>query len=234
MATPTDWKAEEERWRNGINVQTATDKDLTDFTLFKLWEYNDFKAIDNGLWTLFQDDFKVFSVDIFLRVHAQHLQSIYAFLRRGGVYMHTKQKRTTYAQLLFKLIQEEHQYSWTQENLDEVYIELNEIGFQSNKMNNTLKHSLNYKVSQDPTVRITLFQLQPASVQTTTLRPQTAPLPQQLSSVQTARLPLSRRAPVGPLPHTTSPQRLPDVQTASLPLSGEAPVGPSPIPSQPQ
>ena len=31
----------------------ATDKDLTDFILFKLWEYNDFEAMDDGLWTLF-------------------------------------------------------------------------------------------------------------------------------------------------------------------------------------
>ena len=73
MATPTDWKAEAERWKNRINVQTATDKELTDFILFKLLEYNEYKAMDDGLWSLFQDDFEVFSVDTFLRVHTQHL-----------------------------------------------------------------------------------------------------------------------------------------------------------------
>ena len=129
MATPTDWKAEAKRWRYGIDVQTATDKDFTDFTLFKLWEYNEYKSMDNGLWSFFQDDFEAFSVDIFLKVHAQHLRSIYTFLRRGGVYVRTKQKRTTYAQLLFELIQEERQYSWTQENLEEVYNKLNGTGF---------------------------------------------------------------------------------------------------------
>ena len=36
MTIPIDWKAEEERWRNGINIQTATDKDLIDFILYKL------------------------------------------------------------------------------------------------------------------------------------------------------------------------------------------------------
>jgi hypothetical protein len=50
MTTPTtDWKAEEKRWKNGINVQTVTNEDLTDFILFKLWEYNNYKAMDNGL-----------------------------------------------------------------------------------------------------------------------------------------------------------------------------------------
>ena len=49
MTTSTDWKAEEKRWRNGIDVQTVTNKDFTDFILFKLWEYNNCKAINNGL-----------------------------------------------------------------------------------------------------------------------------------------------------------------------------------------
>ena len=230
MATPTDWKAEEERWRNGINVQTATDKDLTDFTLFKLWEYNDFKAMDDGLWTLFQDDFEMFSVDTFLRVHAQHLQSMYTFLRRGGVYVRTKQKRTTYAQLLFELIQEERQYSWTQENLDEVYIELNGNGFQSNKMNNALKHGLNYKVSQDPMVRTTPFQPQPLSVRTTTLplsgEAPVRPSPYIRSYSQPIPLPTT---PVGTSLYTTSPQRPSSIEIASLPLSRRALVGSLPF-----
>ena len=51
-------------------------------------------------------------------------------------------------------------------------------------MNNTLKRGLNYKVSQDPTVRTTLFQpQQPLSIQTTT--------------------PLPRGTPIGPLPNAT-------------------------------
>ena len=49
MTTPTDWKAEEKQWRNGIDIQTATDEDLTDFIQFKLWEYNKHKAMDDGL-----------------------------------------------------------------------------------------------------------------------------------------------------------------------------------------
>ena len=81
MATPIDWKTEAKRWRNGINVQTATDEDLTDFTLFKLWEYNAYKAMDDRLWSFFQNDFKVFSVNTFSRVYRQHLYRIYAFLR---------------------------------------------------------------------------------------------------------------------------------------------------------
>ena len=46
----------------------TTEKDLTDFTLYKLWEYNKYKLIDNDLWSFFQDNFKTFSVNIFLKV----------------------------------------------------------------------------------------------------------------------------------------------------------------------
>ncbi len=49
----------------------------------------------------------------------------------------------TYAQLLFKITQEEHQHSWSQENLNKVYAKLDKNGFQSDKINNTVKHSLN-------------------------------------------------------------------------------------------
>ena len=47
----------------------ATDEDLTDFTLFKLWEYNNYKAIDNKFQSSFRDDFGIFSINIFLRVY---------------------------------------------------------------------------------------------------------------------------------------------------------------------
>ena len=50
----------------------ATDKDLTDFTLFKPWEYNKYELIDNGLQAFFKDDFEVFSVNIFLKVPVQY------------------------------------------------------------------------------------------------------------------------------------------------------------------
>ena len=50
-----------------------TSKDLTDFILFKLWEYNNYKAIDNRLWSSFQDDFKTFNINIFSKVNAQYL-----------------------------------------------------------------------------------------------------------------------------------------------------------------
>ena len=75
-----------------------------DFILFKLWEYNKYKLMDNRLWSFFQDDFEVFSVDMFLRVYTQYFQNMYTFLQQGGVYVRIKEKYTTYAQLLFEIV----------------------------------------------------------------------------------------------------------------------------------
>ena len=41
------------QWKNGINIKMVIDKDLTDFILYKLWEYNKYKLIDNRLWFFF-------------------------------------------------------------------------------------------------------------------------------------------------------------------------------------
>jgi hypothetical protein len=146
MTSTTDWKAEEERWRHGIDVEAATDKDISDFTLYKLWEYKEYKTMDIGLWSFFQDDFGKFDANMFSKIHAQRLRNMYNFLRRGGVYVRTKDKRVTYAQLLSELTQEEQQHIWTQEELDEVYAELDGNEFQSNKLNNAIKRGLHYKI----------------------------------------------------------------------------------------
>src|ERR1700693_2889015 len=108
---------------------------------------------------------------------------MYNFLRRGGVYIRPKDKRVTYAQLLFELTREEQQHVWTQEELDEVYADLDGNEFKSNRMNNAIKRGLNYKVTQDPTVRTIPFQSQqqPSNVQN--------PTPLSQPSVQSRLLP---------------------------------------------
>ena len=96
MTTPTDQKAEEKQWRNRIDIQIVTNKELTDFTLFKLQEYNNYKAIDNRLQSFFQNDFKAFNIDILLKVYIKHLWNMYTFLQQGGVYIYIKEKHIIY------------------------------------------------------------------------------------------------------------------------------------------
>src|SRR6201999_1156056 len=90
MTSPTNWKEEAKRWKHRVDILTATDQDLTDYICFKLWEYSEHKAMDDVIWSFFQDDFEHFHVNTFSRIHAKHLRSMYTFLRRGGVYVRTK------------------------------------------------------------------------------------------------------------------------------------------------
>ena len=148
-SSATDWKAKEQKWENGIDPATATNKDLTDYLLFKLWQYKDNELMDVALWSIFGDDFVKFDPGIFLKINALHLRKMYDFLRKGGVYVQTKKGRATYAQLLYDVLQEKEQYTWTQKELDEVYNELalTEATFSSIKLNNALKRGLDYKYS---------------------------------------------------------------------------------------
>jgi hypothetical protein len=121
---------------------------------------------------------------------------MYNFLRQGGVYIHAKDKRATYAQLLFELTQEEQQHVWTQEELDEVYTKLNGDEFQSNKINNTIKRGLHYKIPtpySQSSIQSELPPLgtqpsQPASTQTTTI-PHHSITPAQTPPTITAQTP---------------------------------------------
>ena len=68
----------------------ATNKNLTDFTQFKLWEYNKYKSINNGLWSFFLDNFEVFSINILLKVYiilsCDKEEYIYIYIYNGETY----------------------------------------------------------------------------------------------------------------------------------------------------
>ncbi len=219
MTSDTDWKAEMERWRHGINVETATDEDIADFTIYKLWEYKEYETMDIALWSFFQDDFGKFDVNTFSRIHAQRLKSMYNFLRRGGVYVRPKDKRVTYAQLLFELTQEEQQHVWTQEELDEVYTDLDGNEFKSNRMNNAIKRGLNYKVTQDPTVRTIPFQSQQQQLSNVQ-----NPTPLSQPSVQSRLLPFE----------TLRSQSAATLQLSSTPQQSTAPAQTPQMSTMPQ
>jgi hypothetical protein len=64
-STPKNWSEEAERWKNRIDIQTATDNNVTDYIQFKIWEYNNDNSVDSALWDFFQEDFEKFVMDIF-------------------------------------------------------------------------------------------------------------------------------------------------------------------------
>jgi hypothetical protein len=91
-----DWTVQGNQWKNGIDLATATNQDLEDFTQYKLWEYERDNLVDTQLWTDFADDFETFTIDIFLKIPMPTLQDIFNYLQQGRVYIQTKDKHTKY------------------------------------------------------------------------------------------------------------------------------------------
>jgi hypothetical protein len=131
----TDWEEEEERWSNGIDLTTTASKeDLTSFITYKLWEYERDKIKDNYLWSSFTNDFEYFKIDNFALAGALITRELHGFLRQRGVYVAYKEKRTTYAQLLFDAVQEEKEHKWTEEEIETVQEQFHDEGLKSSRL----------------------------------------------------------------------------------------------------
>jgi hypothetical protein len=50
---PKNWSKEAEQWKNKINIQTATNNNITDYIQFKIWQYNNNNSINSALWDFF-------------------------------------------------------------------------------------------------------------------------------------------------------------------------------------
>jgi hypothetical protein len=175
----------------------------------KIQEYEVDNEMDVGLWSLYQEDFESFDTDKFKRVSTKQLKELYHLLRQRGVYAYPKEKRYTYAHLLASVVQEEEFHTWTQEEVDEVYIETNG-DVKSNRLKIYTKHGVGYKPSNDPRVRSgtgpvqpTIQPVQPAQPAIQPVRQSAGPPPQ-----QPIQPPVYPQQPQQPLPQMTVQQPL--------------------------
>ena len=81
----------------------------------------------------------------------RQLRELYYLLHKRGVYVYPKERHYTYTQLLAGVVQEEEFYTWTQEEVDEVYNNTNrDVRFNCLKI--YTKHSVGYKSLNNPLV----------------------------------------------------------------------------------
>jgi hypothetical protein len=62
---------------------------------------------------MFTQDFEHFTLDNLGSINIATTKRMYMLLRQNGVYIEPKNKRPSYAQLLFNMIQEEQEHKWT-------------------------------------------------------------------------------------------------------------------------
>jgi hypothetical protein len=122
QAQVQDWGAKVLKWKYGIDVTTATDKDILDYMQTKLYDYMSNRVSDDDLWELFQDDFKDFTTDMFTR-NQRETQRLQTCLRCGGVFVASNTKSITIAQKLIDVVNEEEQHKWTETNMKEAELD---------------------------------------------------------------------------------------------------------------
>ncbi|KAI1004023.1 hypothetical protein K3495_g4187 [Podosphaera aphanis] len=97
-----DWRTEEQKLENRINLSIASPADLTSYTRFKTYYYENEDVMDSNLWDLFQDYFKDFTISKFSQIKLRALQVLRDCLRSRGVFISKNTKRKTIAQTLFE------------------------------------------------------------------------------------------------------------------------------------
>ncbi|RKF74206.1 hypothetical protein GcM1_240023 [Golovinomyces cichoracearum] len=107
-------------WDSEINPNTANPTELADYVTFKVKILNEEDVSDSNLWELFQNNFENFTVSTFSQVKLRTQQVLRDCLRSRGVHISKNNKRKTIAQTLFECLQEEDQYEWTNENIDDI------------------------------------------------------------------------------------------------------------------
>ncbi|RKF80578.1 hypothetical protein GcM3_044019 [Golovinomyces cichoracearum] len=115
-----DLKIVETTWDDRIDLRKASSTDITNYTASKVNFYGKQNVSDSNLWELFQDDFGDFTARTFSQVKLRTQQVLRYCLRSRCVFIFKNSKRKTISQTLSDCLQEEEQYEWTDQNLDDI------------------------------------------------------------------------------------------------------------------
>ena len=99
-----NWKERIAKYGYGIDLETATNNDLTVYIETKMHLYARHNLTDYLLWIVFQEDFKDFTPKLFKRVQSSTKIGIRSYLVKRGVYITTYSRRVTISERLFEVI----------------------------------------------------------------------------------------------------------------------------------
>jgi hypothetical protein len=75
---------------------------------------------DDSLWDVYKDDFKTFNEEAFTKANRRFVAELRASLRCGGVFVAQPDKKTTVAQTMINVINEEEQHEWTPQDIKDL------------------------------------------------------------------------------------------------------------------
>jgi len=74
------WKERIARHGYRIDIATALEKDLEEYIETKIYEYTYKNFTDYILWSLFQEEFKGFTIKDFKKIHSITIAKLYTYL----------------------------------------------------------------------------------------------------------------------------------------------------------
>ena len=95
------------RLRDRVNTKNATQNNLKEYIVTKIYLHNYKNFIDFSFWTVFKEEFKNFTVTDFKRLHVSTRFKLCTYLLRQGVYVEKNNKKHYISNVLFFLLQEE-------------------------------------------------------------------------------------------------------------------------------
>ena len=119
-----DWKERIAKYSYGIDLEKATDDNLTAYMETKIYLYTRHNLKDFLLWTVFQEDFKNFTPETFKWVQPNTRSGIRYYLIKRGVYIAKQDKRYPLSKVLTDITNKEEPYKWTDKEINLALIEV--------------------------------------------------------------------------------------------------------------
>ena len=102
-----EWAIKVRKYGGRINLGETTKDKLTKFIKIKIYIYKKKDFLDNTLWTIFQEEFKKFTLEDFQKIHSDTKAKLQKYLFKKGVCVTKHNTRITLSNILFNIIQKE-------------------------------------------------------------------------------------------------------------------------------
>ena len=102
-----EWAAMASKYRYGINADKVLKDKLVEFVQIIIYLYKTQDLTDNNLWTIFQKQFKGFTVESFKKIYTDIRFKLQRCFFKRGVYVGRYNSKVIIFKLLFKVLQQE-------------------------------------------------------------------------------------------------------------------------------
>jgi len=112
-----EWKERIARYGYRIDIATTLEEDLEQYIETKIYEYIYKNFTDYILRSLFQEEFKGFTIENFRKIRSITRVKLRTYLLQRGVYVAIHSNRYPLYKVLYNVLIEEEPYKWTDKEI---------------------------------------------------------------------------------------------------------------------